>query len=85
MEKTSTPHSSPGTPYPKYLICSEARKLIAEIEAAACMVEIVAPAPGSVSVQITTTDEQTHTEIGRSDDLEHMIRVVAEECGLSLE
>ena len=73
-----------GTPYPKYLIDYGSRNLIRTLEDAGFPVELTAPAPGSVAVTITTPTGETHSQIGRPEDLERTIRLVAKESGFDL-
>lgn len=84
MTPLGTEQGHSGSPYPKYLIDQESRTLIEALEDVGCTVNLTAPAPGSVSVEITTSGGQQHAEIGRPIDLADTIRLVAKECGLDL-
>ncbi len=82
-EQEAQPPTS-GAPFPKYLIRANARALLDEIESAGFLVELTAPAPGSVQVSITAPDGKERSQLGRPDDLEAALRNLAEQCGLPL-
>ena len=73
-----------GTPFPKYLVRTNACSVLDEIESAGFLVELTAPAPGSVQVSITAPDGKERSQLGRPEDLEAALRNLAERCGLPL-
>jgi len=84
MSQYDTPRAGCDTPFPKYLLKAEARAIIAEIEDEGFMVQLTSPGPSSVCIRITAPDGHTREQIGRADELEAALRMVAAACGLQL-
>lgn len=68
-------------PYPRYLMDSESRRLVGEMEASGLRVEVVNPAVGSIEVLVTGSDGVTHCELGRPEELAESLRRAADQCG----
>lgn len=71
-------------PFPKYLLTSDARMILAEVEGEGYVVELTSPGPGSVCVRVTTPDGHTREKIGRASELEIALRSIASAMGLDL-
>jgi hypothetical protein len=81
----SLPTSHSGSPLPKYLINTDTRAVIDAIESVGFIVDMRVPAPGSVSVTITSPDGHSRNQIGRSDDMEKALRTVAQHIGIEFD
>ncbi len=84
MSTDQMPNPSTRQPYPRYLMDLESRKLIERMEEDGLMVDIVAPAVGSVEITVTAPDGTTHCVLGRPEELAHTIRNGAALCGFEL-
>lgn len=73
-----------GTPFPKYLLRTDARAVIEAIEEMDFMVDLRVPAIGSVSITITGPDGHARTEIGRVELLEEALKTAAMHCGIAI-
>ncbi len=76
---------STGTPFPKYLLRTDARAVIEVIEDMGFLVDLRVPAIGSVSITITAPDGKTRTEIGRVELIEEALKTAAGLCGIEFE
>lgn len=76
--------SGTGKPYPRYLMDPEARKLLEQMEDSGLMVDVMAPAVGSVEVTVTAQDGSTHCILGRPEDLADTLKRAAALCGCDL-
>lgn len=72
-------------PFPRYLLRSEARAVIAAIEEMGYTVELRVPAIGAVSITITGPDGQSRTETGRAELLDEAIITVASHAGIEFQ
>jgi len=84
MSQYDTPHAGCAASFPKYLLKAEARAIIAEMENEGYMVQLTSPGPSSVCITVTAPDGHTREQIGRADELEAALRIVAASCGLNL-
>ncbi len=84
MSQYDSPHAGCDSPFPKYLLKTEARAIIAEIEDQGFMVQLTSPGPSSVCIRITAPDGHTREQIGRADELEAALRTLGTACGLTL-
>ncbi len=84
MSQYDTPRSGCDAPFPKYLLKTEARAIIAEIEEEGFMVQLTSPGSSSVCIRITAPDGHVREQIGRADELEAALRMLAAACGMSL-
>ena len=76
---------STETPFPKYLLKTDARAVIEAIEDMGFLVDLRVPAVGSVSITITAPDGHSRTEIGRVELLEEALKTAARHCGIGIE
>lgn len=84
MSRYDTPSVGRDAPFPKYLLKSEARAIIAEIEAEGYLVELTSPGSGSACVRLTAPDGHVREQIGRTDELETALRTLAAASGIDL-
>lgn len=77
--------ASREAPFPKYLLKSDARAVIAVIEEAGFAVDLRVPAPGAVSITITAPDGQSRTQIGRGEVLAEALASLAGLCGIPID
>jgi hypothetical protein len=84
MSQYDTPSAGREAPFPKYLLKSDARAIIAEIEAEGYLVELTSPGPSAVCVRLTAPDGHVREQIGRADELESALRNLAAASGLDV-
>jgi len=84
MSRYDTPSAGRDAAFPKYLLKSDARAIIAEIEAEGFLVELTSPGSGAACIRLTAPDGHSREQIGRADELETALRNVAAACGLNV-